>query len=84
MLDSDKVGADEGNMIHLTEHANNTSVVNARNKDSQQIGKECWLLLEVECQRLVVTAPSSALAHRDTRNSTYISTLATRTMISLN
>lgn len=58
MLDSDEVGANERDMIDLTEHADDAGVVNTRNKNSQQVGKKCWLLLEIECQGLVV-----AIAH---------------------
>lgn len=37
MLDSDEVGADQRDVIDLPERTNNTSVINARNKNSQQV-----------------------------------------------
>lgn len=55
MLDSNKVGTDERNMINLAECTDYPSVVNARNKYSEEVSQERWLFLQVKCQRLVVT-----------------------------
>lgn len=42
-------------MINLPECANNTAVVNSRDKDGEEISQESGLLLKVECQSFVVT-----------------------------
>ena len=55
MLDSNKVGADEREVADLTECANNTRVVNSRDKNGQEVSQEGGLFLKVECQRLIVT-----------------------------
>jgi len=55
MLDSNKIGADERNVIDLAESADNTRMVNWRNQNSQKVGQEGRLFLEVEGQRLVIT-----------------------------
>ena len=55
MLHSDQVGANEGNVVDLLEHANNAGVVDTRDQDRKQVREQCGLLLQVERQALVVT-----------------------------
>ena len=43
-------------MVDLPEHLDDTAVVNARNENSEQVGEESRLLLEVERESLVVAA----------------------------
>jgi hypothetical protein len=42
-------------MIDLAESADNVRMVNSRNKNSQKVGQERRLFLQIECQSLVVT-----------------------------
>ena len=55
MLNGDEVGADEGNMVHLTEHPDDTGMIDPLDHDREQVGKESGLFLEVERQSFVVT-----------------------------
>lgn len=45
-------------MINLTEHADDTAVIDTGDQYGQQIGKQGGLFLEVEGQRLVVAGAS--------------------------
>ena len=56
MLHGDEVGADERNVVDLTEHLNNTSVVDTWDQRGQQVSEKSRLLLQVERKRLVVAA----------------------------
>jgi hypothetical protein len=55
MLDGNEIRADKGDVVDLAEGANNTRVVNSRDKDSQEVSQEGRLFLEVECQSFIVT-----------------------------
>lgn len=54
MLYSNEVRANERDVVNLAEHANNTGMINAGNKNSQQVSEKCWLFLEIERKGLVV------------------------------
>ena len=54
MLDSNEICADERNVINLPEHLDNTCVVDTRNEDSEKIGEERRLFLQVEREGFVV------------------------------
>ncbi len=54
MLHGDEVRADEGNMVDRPEHLDDTSMIDTGNEDSEEVGKECRLFLEVERQCFVV------------------------------
>ena len=54
MLNGDEVGANEGYMIDLLEHANNAAVVDTGNQHREQVREKGWLFLKVERQTLVV------------------------------
>lgn len=54
MLDSDKVRANEGDVVDLAENSDHAGVINAGNQYAQKIGQQRWLLLEIERQSLVV------------------------------
>lgn len=73
-------------MIDLTERADNTGMIYARDHDTQEIRQEGGLFLQVECEGFVVTMayPMSAHETRIGKCTSYISTLATRTVTSLN
>lgn len=47
-------------MIHFAEHANNSTVINARNQYGKKIVEECRVFLKVECKGLVVAIKTSA------------------------
>lgn len=38
MLDGDKIGTDERNMIHLPKRTDNSAMVNSRNENGEEIG----------------------------------------------
>ena len=61
MLDRNKVRFDKGEIvvIRVIEHSYYSGVVNARSQDSQQIGEEKWLLLQIEAQSLYEVTVSS-------------------------
>ena len=85
MLYSNEVGADERNVINLSEGADNAAVVDTRDKDSKEISQQGRLLLEVEGEGFVVS--NSVGVNTETMKGTapaHISTLAARTMTSLN
>ena len=42
-------------MIDLAESADDVRMVNSRNKNSQKVGQERRLFLQIECQSFVVT-----------------------------
>lgn len=72
-------------MLNLAEHTNYTTVVDARNKCSEQVCQQRWLLLEIERQSLVVTVEQLVRYETKAVNcSAHISTLAARTITSLN
>lgn len=54
MLHGDEVRADEGNMVDRPEHLDDASVIDTGNEDGEEVGKECRLFLEVECECFVV------------------------------
>jgi hypothetical protein len=84
MLDSDEISPDERYMVQLSERSDYAAVVNPRDQDGQEIGKQRRLLLEVECQGFVITDGGFGhFIHPEETNS-YISTFAARTMTSLN
>ena len=86
MLNSNKVRANEGDVVHLAEHSDHTGMIDAGDQHTQKIGQQRWLFLEVERQSLVVAGHKivSCDQVRHHRGSSYISTLATRTITSLN
>lgn len=53
-MHSDKVRADEWDVVHLTEHSNYAGVIDTRDHHTQKIGQQRRLLLKVERQGLVV------------------------------
>ena len=42
-------------MVYLSEHSNNTAVINSRNENSEEVCQQCGLFLEVESQGFVIT-----------------------------
>ena len=42
-------------MVNLSEHSNNTAVINPRNEDSEEVRQKCRLFLEVESKGFVIT-----------------------------
>ena len=56
MLDSDEILVDERNVVNLTGSIDNTRMVDSRNENGQEVSQEGWLFLEIEHQRLVITA----------------------------
>lgn len=56
MLDRNEIRADERNVVNLTESTDNTRMVGSRNENGQEVSQEGWLFLEIERQRLVITA----------------------------
>ena len=48
MLDGDEVRADKGDVVNLSERPDNSRVIDTRNENSKQVGKECGLFLKVE------------------------------------
>lgn len=87
MLNSNEIRPDQRYVIYLLEHSYNTAVFNTRNEDSQEICQQCRMLLKVEGQSLVVTTRENISRHAllpMNQWNAYISTLAARTMTSLN
>jgi hypothetical protein len=54
MLNGDQVWANQGNVVDLPERLDDAGVIDAGDEDRQEIGKQSWLLLEVEGDSLVV------------------------------
>ena len=46
-------------MIDLSEHSNNTAVINSGNKNSEEVCQKCGLFLEVERKGFVITVAKS-------------------------
>lgn len=42
-------------MVDLAEHSYYSGMVDSGNEYGKKIGQQCWLLLKIESQRLVVT-----------------------------
>lgn len=55
MLNGNEICPNQGNMVYLAEHTDNTGVFNAGNEDSEKISQKRRLLLKVECERLVIS-----------------------------
>ena len=45
-------------MVDLSEHLNDSCVVDTRDESSEEVSKKGWLLLEVERERLVIAVKS--------------------------
>ena len=71
-------------MVDLPEHSNDTAVINSGNENSEQICQKCGLFLEVESQGFVVTVMKKLTKVQFIEKFTCISTLAARTITSLN
>jgi hypothetical protein len=56
LLNSDKVRPNKWYVVHLAKHAHNAAVVNARKQNRKEVIEEGGMFLEVESERLVVTA----------------------------
>jgi len=84
VLDGDEVCPNQGDMIYLAEHADDPRMVNAGNEDSEKVSQKCRLFLKIERERLVKSRiwfqPIDIVRSAET----HISTLAARTMTSLN
>lgn len=55
LLYSNEIWANQRNVVDLSEHSNNTAVINPRNEDSEEVRQKCGLFLEVESKGFVVT-----------------------------
>jgi hypothetical protein len=55
MLNNDEICANERDMIDLAESADDARMVNSRNSNSQKVGQERQLFLQIERQSFVVT-----------------------------
>jgi len=42
-------------VVDLSEHTNNTAVINSRNENSEEVCQKCGLFLEVESKGFVIT-----------------------------
>ena len=42
-------------MVDLSEHSNNTAMINPGNEDSEEVCQKCGLFLEVESKGFVIT-----------------------------
>ena len=62
MLNSDEVGPDERNVVDLTEHLDNSRMIDTWNHDCQEISEERRLLLKVERQSLVVASSDNLVS----------------------
>jgi hypothetical protein len=54
-LNSDEVGENERNIVIALKHLDDSRMINARDKDGQQIGEQFGLFLEVEGQGTVIS-----------------------------
>lgn len=54
MLDSNQIRPYQGDMIDLLEHPDHSAVIDARDEGSEEIGQQCGLLLQIECQGFVI------------------------------
>lgn len=54
-------------MINLSEHLDDSRVINSRYEHGKEVGQECGLLLEIERESLVVTITRSARACGETK-----------------
>ena len=45
----------ERNVVDLSEHSNNTAVINPMNENSEEVCQKCGLFLEVESKGFVIT-----------------------------
>ena len=55
LLYSNEIGADQGNVVDLSKHSDNTAVINTRNEDSEEVCQKCGLFLKVESKGFVIT-----------------------------
>ena len=62
VLNCNEIRTDQRDVVDLPEHLDDTAVVNARNENSEQVGEESRLLLEVERESLVVAVDMLASA----------------------
>ena len=84
MLYSNKIRADERDVVDLAERADDSAVVDAGDEDGEEVGEERGLFLEIECERLVVARDVVSIVEHAEWGTAYISMLATRTTVSLN
>lgn len=54
MLDCDKIRADERYIVLSAKYADDTAMVNARDQNGEQVGKESGLLLQIEREGLKI------------------------------
>jgi len=54
MLNSDEICANKRDVIDLPESADDTRMVNSRNKNGQKVSQESRLFLQIECQSFVI------------------------------
>lgn len=59
MLDSNQVSPNERYVVNLSEHANDTSMIDSGNEDSKEISQQGGVLLQIECQSFVVATTLS-------------------------
>ena len=84
VLHSDEVRANEWYVVDLAEHLHHTAVVDAGDKNGQEVCQESRLLLQVERESLVVAARNGQVMIPMSSMHAHISMLATLTMTSLN
>jgi len=55
VLDRNEICSNQWDVIHLAEHADDPPMVNAGNENSEKIGQQRRLLLEIERESLVIS-----------------------------